>query len=226
MIDNEIKELFKEIAEMQRKTDAQFKERGEAMDVLFKQRDSDIKALFDERDRDLKALFKERDKATDALFKERDRITDEKLNKLSVFLGNIGKNQGDVAEEFFFNTIKSNLKIGNVKFNDITPNLYKERDGVKDEYDIFLTNGDSVAIIEVKYKAHENDIEKLKNKKIPNFRKLFPIYKDYKIYAGLAGFNINKDVVRKAEEYGFFILKRKGELVEFDTEFMTEQFVA
>ncbi len=192
MIDQELKDLFKAIAEIQKETDAKIKENSE------QQRKTD----------------------------EQMKKTDEKLDKLAKLYGNVSKNQGDVAEEFFFNTINANLKIGNVKFDDITANQYKARNGVKDEYDILLTNGDSVAIIEVKYEAHENDLDKLKTKKIPNFRKLFPMYKDYKIYAGIAGFHINEDVVKKAEEYGFFVLKRKGELVETDTTFMKEQLVA
>jgi len=199
MIDQELKDLFKEIAEMQRETDRQFKE----TDAKIKENS-------------------EQQKKTD----EQMRKTDEKLDRLAKLYGNVSKNQGDVAEEFFFNTINANLKIGNVKFDDITANQYKVRNGVKDEYDILLTNGDSVAIIEVKYKAHENDLDKLKTKKIPNFRKLFPMYNDYKIYAGIAGFHINEDVVKKAEEYGFFVLKRKGEIVESDTTFMKEQLIA
>ncbi len=196
MIDQELKDLFKEIAERQKETAESQKE----TDRQFKE----TKAFIQETSEQMKR-------------------TDEKLDKLAKMYGNISKNQGDVAEEFFYNTIRSNLKIGNIKFYDIIPNLFKEKDGVKDEFDIFLTNGDSVAIIEVKYKAHENDVEKIKDKKISNFRKLFPIYKDYKVYAGIAGFHINDDVVKKAEEYGFFVLKRKGDLVEFDTEFMKEQ---
>nr|MDA3941229.1 hypothetical protein [Spirochaetia bacterium] len=126
----------------------------------------------------------------------------------SEIIGSISNNQGDVAEEFFFNTLRSKLKIGDLLFEDISPNVYKERGGIKDEYDILLTNGNSLAIVETKYKAHISDLEKLKNKKIPNFTKLFPVYKDYKIYAGIASFNINKDIERKAREYGFFVLKR------------------
>ena len=34
----------------------------------------------------------------------------------------------------------------------------------QEEYDLFLTNGEVIAIIEVKYKAHLNDIDKLSRK--------------------------------------------------------------
>ncbi len=157
---------------------------------------------------------------------EMQKKTDEKIDKLAKLYGNVSKNQGDVAEEFFYNTIKINLKIGNLQFYDISLNMFKERGGIKDEFDIVVTNGDSIAIIEVKYKAHENDVEKLKEKKISNFRKLYPIYKDYKIYAGIAGFHISESVLKKAEEYGFFVLKRNGNIIECATDFMKEQLAS
>ena len=149
--------------------------------------------------------------------------TDKKIDRLGKLIGNISNNQGDAAEEFFFNTLRSDLKIGNLLFDDISPNVYKERGRIKDEYDIVLSNGNSVALVETKYKAYMNDLEKLKSKKIPNFTKLFPLYKDYKIYAGIASFNINKDIVRKAEEYGLFVLKRKGNIIETSSDYMRNQ---
>jgi len=63
----------------------------------------------------------------------------------------------------------------------------------------------------------------LREKKIPNFRKLFLFFDSYKIYAEIAGFHINDDAVKKAEEYGFFVLKCKGKIVEYDTAFVKEQ---
>ncbi len=224
MIDPEIaelKQLFREIAEMQKETSEQMKKTDEFFKNLFKE----TELQFKETDRIIKETSEQMKKTDEQMNRTDERMnkTDAKLDKLAKMYGNVSKNQGDVAEEFFYNTIKTNLKIGNLQFYDISLNMFKEKDGIKDEFDIVLTNGDSLAIIEVKYKAHENDVEKIKDKKISNFRKLYPIYKDYKIYAGIAGFHINDDVVNKAEEYGFFVLKRKGELVEFDTAFMKEQ---
>ncbi len=31
--------------------------------------------------------------------------TDEKLERIGIYLGNVTRNQGDVAEEFFFNSL-------------------------------------------------------------------------------------------------------------------------
>ena len=187
--------------------------------------DQELKNLVASLTEDTKALT-EAQRQTDEQMRQTDeqmKKTDEKIDRLGKLIGNISNNQGDDAEEFFFNTLRSKMKIGDISFGDISPNVYKERGSVKDEYNILLTNGNSIAIVETKYKAHPNDLEKLKDKKIPNFRKLFPVYKDFVIYAGIASFNINKQVERKAEEYGFFVLKRKGDIVETDSTHMRGQ---
>ena len=69
-----------------------------------------------------------------------------------------------------------------------------------------------MAIIEVKYKVHPNVIDSLE-KKIEHL-KLMKEYKNYNIYAGVAGFKVPKEVIRKAEEKGYFVLKRKGDVIE------------
>jgi len=76
---------------------------------------------------------------------------------------------------------------------------------------LFLTNGKSIAVIEVKYKAHIKDIDKL-DRKVANFKKLFPIYKNYDLYGGLASFNINDDAKEEAFSRGYFVLQRSGDV--------------
>ncbi len=139
-------------------------------------------------------------------------MTDEKLERIGVTLGNMGRNQGDVAEEFFYNSLISNLQIGSIQFEDITKNMEKHRGKIQEEYDLFLTNGKSIAVIEVKYKAHLKDIDKL-DRKVANFKKLFPIYKNYDLYGGLASFNINDDAKEEALSRGYFVLQRSGDVI-------------
>jgi len=142
--------------------------------------------------------------------------TDRKLDKVAKLVGNISNNQGDVAEEFFFNSLKVNPHLGDIKFDDIMPNLTKSKNNLKDEFDIVMTNGNAIGIVEVKYKVHSSDVEKLRDKKISNFRKLFPIYDKYKMYVGIAGFHINSEAEESAKENGFFVLKRYGDIIKFD----------
>lgn len=143
---------------------------------------------------------------------EQMKRTDEKLERIGIYLGNVTRNQGDVAEEFFFNSLIDETRLGSICFDDITKNMQKHRGNIQEEYDLFLTNGDAIAIIEVKYKAHTNDLKKLE-RKMGNFKLLFPMYKDYKLYGALASFYINDDTKREALEQGYFILQRSGNLI-------------
>jgi hypothetical protein len=138
--------------------------------------------------------------------------TGRKLDKVAKMLGGISENQGDIAEDFFYNSLKIDNHLGRLSFDDITKNMEKHRGKTQEEYDIFLTNGESIAIIEVKYKAHIEDIKKL-DRKFNNFKKLFPIYKDYKLYGAMASFYFNQDTKDELLKQGYFILERNGQLI-------------
>ena len=101
------------------------------------------------------------------------------------------------------------MELLGIKFDVISPNLYRKKGKIEDEYDIVLVNGKSIAIIEVKYKVHENDVKNL-DKKVETFKELFPEYSHLKLYVGIAGFKVYK----KAKEKGYFILQRKGDVIE------------
>ena len=156
-------------------------------------------------------------KKTDEQMKKTDeqmKKTDEKLERIGIRLGNIGANQGDVAEEYFINSLEnSKLKIADMNFDYLMENFAVSKGGQRDEFDIILVNGESLAIIEVKYKVHPNDVDKL-DSKIINIKKLSSHYKDFKVYAGIAGFKIPKDAIEKALKKGYFVLQRKGDIVE------------
>jgi len=157
------------------------------------------------------ALLKEnavQQKETDTLQKE----TTRKLDKVAKMLGAIGSNQGDVAEDFFYNSLIKDNHLGSLTFDDVTKNMSKHRGLLQEEYDIFLTNGNAIAIIEVKYKAHLDDIEKLE-RKFANFKALFPIYKDYKLYGAMASFYFNHETKSELLKQGFFVLERSGDIV-------------
>jgi hypothetical protein len=49
-----------------------------------------------------------------------------------------------------------------------------------------------------------------------NFKTLFPVYQNYKLYGAIASFHINDDTKKDALERGFFVLQRKGEVVQTD----------
>jgi hypothetical protein len=149
-------------------------------------------------------------KKTDEQIKE----TSKGLKKLQKLVGNISNNQGDIAEEFFYNSLKHKPSLAGINYDFVDKNVTRSKNDIEDEYDILLVNGKDIAIIETKYKAHINDIERLINKKYPNFKELYPEYKNYNHHLGLASFNMNNDVKKTAAQNNIILLQRKGDIIE------------
>jgi len=115
MTDQELKELVASLAIESKKTD----ERLRKTDEQLRKTDEQIKKT----DEELRNLFKK---------------VDERLDRVAKQLGNISNNQGDVAEEYFVNSLKDTLKIGQLNFDYILANFKIEGKNIKDEYDILL----------------------------------------------------------------------------------------
>jgi hypothetical protein len=140
--------------------------------------------------------------------------TDAQLNKLSKLFGEVNNNRGEVAEEFFFRSLERHPWIGGMKFDTVHRNLNGSKGKVQDEFDLVLVNGDSLAIIEVKNKAHLNLVEKIIEEKVPNLRFLFPQFKNYKIFAGIASLVSYASLIEKTREQGLFLLTQHGKHLE------------
>ena len=144
--------------------------------------------------------------------------TDRRIDKVNATLGAWAKNQGDFAEEYFFNSFeKGRQNFFGEKFDEIEKNLKNRRMGITDEYDIVMYNHTSVALIEVKYKAHKNDVSDLLNKP-ETFRLLFPDYSDFKIYLGLASMSFYPELEDACKEHGIAIIKQVGDNVVINDE--------
>jgi len=142
--------------------------------------------------------------------------TDAQLAKTDKILSGLGINLGHTAEEYFYYAMEDKKQMGGIQYQDIEQNLKSKTKKLEDEFDIVLYNGDSIGIIEVKHKVHPSDIQKLISKKAENFRILFNDYKDYKIYLGIAGFSIPKEVDDEARRNGVAVLRQKGNVLEME----------
>ena len=151
-----------------------------------------------------------------ALFQEigrKQEETDRLVRETQKTVSGWAHNHGSFAEEYFFCSFENGRKnFFGETFDDIARNLKNFWQGIEDEYDIVLYNHDSVALIEVKYKAHENDIPKVLNK-AKTFRILFPHYKDFKIYLGLASLSFYPELEQECIKEGIAIIKQVGDTV-------------
>jgi hypothetical protein len=142
--------------------------------------------------------------------------TQRVMKELGRRMGAMASNQGDVAEEFFYNSLREKMELGGMAFDTIFGNFVVGNRKRNSELDILMVNGQSAALIEVKYKAHVNDLDQVEQK-IADYRSLRPEHKDFKLYAGLAGFSVPQDVVEEAHKRGLFVLKRSGDMIEAET---------
>lgn len=184
MTDQELKDLVASLAIQSAKTDAQLAK----TDAQLAETDSQLRAMFQK--------------------------SDEKLDRIGKMVGGISNNQGDIAEEFFYNSIKDNPTLAGINYDYSYKNVTKKVGSIEDEYDILLVNGKDIAIIEVKYKTHDRDIERLLTKKYTNFKKLYPEYKNYNHHLVIASFYIGDNLKNSALDNNITVLQRKGDIIE------------
>ena len=142
----------------------------------------------------------------------------ENYDRMGISLGSITNNNGSITEEYFYNSLKAKPILGRVSYDEVKRNIYGKELKIEDEFDIVMYNGDSIALIECKSKAHENDLRNLIDKKADNFRTLFPYYKNYKIYLGLASFSFYDELKEMAKLNGIAILKNTGDVPEIEAD--------
>jgi len=140
--------------------------------------------------------------------RKRSEDIDKKLAEVAKTVGSIGNSNGDVAEEYFQNAFKKNPELNGETYDIVRPNVRPAE--CDDEYDIFLLNGESVAIIEIKYNVRKDDIGKLLQK-AENFRKFLTQYSNFKLYLGIASLSFKKITEQNIIKEGIAVIKQVGD---------------
>ena len=176
--------------------------------------------------KELSAIQKElaaSQKETEGLFRENAREiadTTRQIKELKEMMGGMGKSNGMFAEEFFINTIKSSDKnLFGEQFHEIisTTKRYIKDKKKRGEQDVLLVNCQSVAIVEIKYRARIEDVKKLLDRPT-HFKDLYPQYQTHRIYLGLAAMSFDKDVEEETLKNGIAIIKQDGDMVVISDE--------
>jgi hypothetical protein len=157
-------------------------------------------------------LQKENEKAIKDLQKSMG-ITSTQIDNLHKTMGGWANNHGFFAEEYFLNSFENNKRnFFGEKFDKIRDHVKGIKDDFEDEYDILLINGKSIGIVEVKFKAHVNDVPKVL-RKAETFKVNFPEYKDHKIYLGLATMAFYPELEQECINEGIAVIKQLGDSV-------------
>ena len=156
------------------------------------------------------------DRASDRLDRVSDKLdrVSNKVDRMAEMYGGVSNNQGAVAEEFYYNSLKAKPVIKGIRFDYVDRNWGKTSRNQQDEFDLVLLNGSTVFVFEVKYKARESDLQRLLTTKKTNFNQFFPEYRDYDQHWGLATFHIHDKLKAQALKKGLTLLQRKGDIVE------------
>jgi hypothetical protein len=182
-------------------------------------------ALMENREQ-IKELAEDR-KATDKQIKENDRLlkekfaeTDRLIKENSKQIGGISNSNGKMAEEMIYNALDKDKTFANVKFDYLRKNvpIQSEAFETKTELDILLVNGDTISIIETKYKVEKSDVIDVIDKKLNYFRQYNPKFNDYKVLLGIGGMSFENEAITAAKEKGIGIIKVVGDKVEYQTE--------
>jgi len=155
----------------------------------------------------------ERQAETDRQLKESRDDFDRRMKKMQEQVGGWANNHGFFAEEYFVNSFENGKQnFFGEKFDEMIDHVKGIKKGFKDEYDILLINGKSIGIIEIKYKAHENDVPKVL-RKAETFRVNFPEYKNHQIYLGLATMTFYPELEQECINQGIAVIKQVGDTV-------------
>ena len=216
--------MFQETDKRFQETDKRFQETDKRFQETDKRYQENLKQLKEigKRFRKTEQLMNEN--AIKA--EERSKILDARLDRLGKYVGGIANSNGDMAEDFFYNTLRRDKTFLNEKFDSIRKNLtYRGLNNEYEvepdaEYDILLFNGTSAALIEVKYNAKQNniDIKKLL-RRAEIFKIQFPEYKNHKLYLAVAAMSFKGWIVKKLHRAGIATIRQVGrKMVVYDKE--------
>jgi hypothetical protein len=144
-------------------------------------------------------------------FERKSADFDRRMKKISDQIGGLSNSHGFFAEEYFFNSFENGQK---TFFGEEFDSCKRNMVGLKyeDEYDIVLINGQSVGIVEVKYKVHLKDIESV-IRKVNSFKINFDNFDHHRFYLGLASLAFNDAVEKECTKQGIAVIKQVGETV-------------
>ena len=177
------------------------REAQEETDRLIKQSSADF-------DRLIKQSQAEFDRKSDALNKQ--------IREVSQHIGGVSKSHGLFAEEYFFNAFENGKQ---TFFGETFDAIKKNLKGIvtDDEFDVVMLNGHSVGIVEIKFRARDNDISKVLKKAV-TFRENFPYYANHRVYLGYATLAFDNNIEQECINQGIAVIKQVCDTVVINDE--------
>ncbi len=145
-----------------------------------------------------------------AVLKKETEIERKKTEKKTKELEELFTSQwGKLIESLVEGDLVNLLQQKGIDVTQTTTNLKYQKNGEHAEFDIIALNGTEMVVVEVKTTLHAKHVEHFR-KKMETFKILFPIYKNFKIYAAMAFLRQESHSAQRAENIGFFVIKATG----------------
>ena len=207
-MDEKLKEVYDTIVRIEKSTEKFSKEFAKWL--------KESSENFDKRLKESSEDFDERLKKQEEENRTWAREWKKQMKQMSSNIGGIGDSNGHFAEEFFFKGLNSTMSLGHHKFHDIERDLrrHSTKKNLQGQYDIVLTNTDTIVVVEVKYKLSEKYVRRFYDKGLKNFKQLFPFFSNYKLYGAVASMSDPGEASKLAKEYGLFVLGQSGNDLE------------
>lgn len=200
--DQQQKEVAQLLRELAQETERRSRE-AEQRNKEAEQRNKEIDRRFQETER----FLKEQAQETDRVLKEQSRETDRKISKL-------GNRLGEFVEGLVAPALIRLFQARGIAVNGLSRDISRKNPqlNLATQIDLFVINGDSCILIEVKSKLSIDDVNEHLDR-MEKFKRLFPEYTDKYAYGAVAAMVIPDAVAKYAYHKGFFVLAQQGETV-------------
>ena len=180
----------------------------------FQREMKESRASFKKEMEESRAERNQRMKELDASIDKTRAEHNQRMKDLERHVGGLANNHGDFAEEYFFNSFENGQSnFFGEEFDFVERRKTRRfKKGLGDEYDIMLVNCKAIGLIEIKFRAHIDDIPKVINK-VRTFRANFPEYSKHKVYLGLATMVFDSKVEKECVTQGIAVIKQVGDKV-------------
>jgi exonuclease VII large subunit len=217
-----------EVWRLIRETDRQLREQSQQADLRAREADrrfQETERFLKEQAQEAERRAQERAQETDRRFQETERFLKERSREMDRYLKQISKETdkkiaklGNRLGEFVEGLIKPSVVRVFQEWGIPVHKIYSDMSaddpelGLATQIDLFVVNKEVCALIEVKSKLSNDDVNE-HVERMEKFKPLFPEYANKQAYGAVAAMVIPEDVAKYAYRKGFFVLAQQGDSI-------------
>lgn len=180
--------------------------------------DRERRAELDRQDRERWAEYERQDRERRAEYERQMQETDRRMKETDRKIDRLGGRLGEFVEGLVAPACKSLFLQWGIPVHQVSRRVEADLPGGRHmEIDLFVVNGDAVALVEVKSKLTVEDVRE-HLERLAQFKSFFPRYDDCRTFGAVAGMVIEENVRRFAIHQGLFVIEQAGETLRMANE--------